>query len=75
MNSNKLNFTINSLYTQLNNTINCFCTLLNNCEECNKLFNMPYHYCCLKECREHEFCKNCNNGIYNENFKDRDRNL
>ena len=47
MNNNELNF-----------TINYFCTQLNNCEECSKLFNMPYRYCCLEECHEHEFCRN-----------------
>ena len=63
MNSNELNF-----------TIKYFCTQLNNCEECSKLFNMPYRYCCLEECHEHEFWRNCNNGIYNENFKNRNQN-
>ena len=60
MNNNELNF-----------TINYFCTQLNNCKECSKLFNMPYRYCCLEECHEHEFCRNCNNGIHNDNFKNR----
>lgn len=64
MNSNELHF-----------TINCFCTQLNNCEECNKLFNMPYRYCCLEECHEHEFCRNCNMEFIIKILKNRNKNL
>ena len=54
---------------KLNLAIECFCTQLNNCKSCGKSFKMPYSYCCLKECHEHEFCRNCNNGIYSKDFK------
>lgn len=27
------------------------------CEECMK--GAPYAFCCKRECREHEFCRNC----------------
>ena len=32
----------------------------NNCNECHKKFDFPHNYCCLIECGEHEFCRNCN---------------
>ena len=51
--------------------ISCLCNQLNNCNVCSEIFNMPYDICCLYECHEHEFCKNCNdNGFYHENFKE-----
>lgn len=28
------------------------------CNECMK--DAPYKYCCKLECREHEFCRECN---------------
>ena len=28
-----------------------------SCDECMK--NAPYHWCCELECRQHEFCKEC----------------
>ena len=34
------------------------------CKSCQKQYQMPHIYCCLEECGEHEFCKNCDKGIY-----------
>ena len=28
-----------------------------NCEEC--IPNSPHDWCCKRECREHEFCREC----------------
>ena len=33
------------------------CNKTISCDECMK--NAPYHYCCELECRQHEFCKEC----------------
>lgn len=30
-----------------------------DCEKCDAKFDFPYPYCCLDECREHEFCREC----------------
>lgn len=54
----------------LESAISCLCNQLNNCQECSELFNMPNSFCCLNECHEHEFCRNCEKGIYSDNFKD-----
>jgi len=29
------------------------------CAKCQKDHKMPYNFCCLPECGEHEFCRNC----------------
>lgn len=34
------------------------------CKICQKKHNMSYNWCCLYECREHEFCSGCNNKCY-----------
>lgn len=34
------------------------------CKSCQKQYEMPYEFCCLDECGEHEFCRNCNKGVY-----------
>lgn len=34
------------------------------CKECAQKYNFPFDYCCLAECGEHEFCRNCKCGIY-----------
>lgn len=40
------------------------------CRECAKKFNMPlWDICCLNECGQHEFCRNCEKGIYSNEFK------
>lgn len=41
-----------------------------DCYECQKEFDMKHYYCCLYECGEHEFCRNCRDGIYSKKFKD-----
>lgn len=30
-----------------------------DCVECQIKHGMPHYYCCLMECHEHEFCRNC----------------
>lgn len=30
------------------------------CKECQAEHDMPYDYCCLLECGQHEWCKYCN---------------
>lgn len=42
---------------------------MSSCKECGKQFHMPFDWCCLFECHEHEFCRNCDEGIYSEEFK------
>lgn len=37
-----------------------------SCKECSERYKMPYEQCCLYECGEHEFCRNCSKGIYKE---------
>ena len=37
-----------------------------DCTTCTVVHRMPYHFCCLYECGEHEFCRNCKGGIYYE---------
>jgi hypothetical protein len=32
---------------------------IGKCNKCQKEYSMPYIYCCLTECGEHEFCQNC----------------
>ena len=39
------------------------------CRECIERYDMPYPYCCLDECGEHEFCGDCGNGVYKQNLK------
>lgn len=39
-------------------------TLLNDCDICKEKYCMPRDSCCLHECGEHEFCRNCTHGIY-----------
>lgn len=39
-------------------------TLLNDCDICKEKYRMPHDFCCLHECGEHEFCRNCTHGIY-----------
>ena len=34
------------------------------CLECQIKHEMPYYFCCLDECGEHEFCKGCTSGVY-----------
>lgn len=34
------------------------------CLDCQQKYQMPHSYCCLDECGEHEFCRNCHEGIY-----------
>lgn len=43
---------------------------LSSCYTCKDEFDMSHHYCCLYECGEHEFCRNCRDGIYSQKFKD-----
>jgi hypothetical protein len=38
-----------------------------NCSACQAENEMPYKYCCLSECGEHEFCRGCGKGIYLKN--------
>lgn len=45
------------------------CEKMTSCKECNKKFNTPWSFCCLFVCHEYEFCRDCNEGIYGENFK------
>ena len=44
--------------------VECRNMKVKTCAECQKEFNMPEAYCCLDECGEHEFCRSCNHGIY-----------
>lgn len=37
-----------------------------DCEKCIVAYHMPYHFCCLYECGEHGYCRNCKGGIYYE---------
>ena len=39
-------------------------TLLNDCDICKEKYRMPHDFCCLYECGEHEFCRNCTHGIH-----------
>lgn len=39
---------------------------VHDCKKCVVAYHMPYHFCCLYECGEHEFCRNCKGGIYYE---------
>lgn len=32
--------------------------MYDNCQDCME--DAPYHFCCKKECGEHEFCRGCN---------------
>lgn len=34
------------------------------CVNCQITYKMPFKHCCLYECGEHEFCKNCDKGMY-----------
>jgi hypothetical protein len=41
------------------------CEIVNpNCKDCEVKYKMPHEYCCLEECGEHEFCKDCKSVIY-----------
>lgn len=33
-----------------------------DCKACNELYNFKYEFCCLFECNEHEFCRDCDRG-------------
>lgn len=46
-----------------------FCELSENCNICMNRYNMPYYFCCLEECGEHEFCGNCTHEIYSQEEK------
>lgn len=49
------------------NRITCFKTpATSDCDYCISMFHMPHGYCCLEECGEHEFCRNCNHGLYQQ---------
>mgnify|MGYP006980058451 FL=1 len=37
-----------------------------SCAECSAKYQIPYEQCCLYECGENEFCRNCDKGIYME---------
>ena len=54
------------------NRIACFKTpAAYDCDYCISMFHMPHGCCCLEECREHEFCRNCNwrgNGKLDEYY-------
>lgn len=41
-------------------------TGLNDCDICKEKYCMPHDFCCLHECGEHEFCRNCNHGLYQQ---------
>lgn len=45
------------------------CENIKDCEQCEKEF-LKYSYCCLFECGEHEYCRNCDCGIYGEKLKE-----
>jgi len=34
------------------------------CMLCQEKYKMPSKFCCLTECGEHEFCRNCTQGAY-----------
>lgn len=34
------------------------------CTACQFSNRMPFWYCCLEECGNHDFCKDCDKGIY-----------
>lgn len=52
------------------------CQGVKDCKECGVVYNMPYVYCCLDECGEHEFCRRCNHGIYeNDSSKMKEERL
>lgn len=51
-----------------------FCELFENCSICTDRYNMPYYFCCLEECGEHQWCKLCRErnepgGIYSDAYK------
>lgn len=37
---------------------------INDCSKCEEKYNFPHEFCCLQYCGEHDFCRNCNHGIY-----------
>lgn len=37
---------------------------IHDCKECSKKYQLPFGYCCLIECGQHEFCRGCKKGIY-----------
>lgn len=39
---------------------------LHDCEKCQEEYELPFSHCCLNGCGEHEFCRNCENGIYKQ---------
>ena len=61
---------INTVDTKLSCYVYCKYDELNSdnlgidCSRCHKKYNMKYNYCCLNECGEHEFCRGCYKGIY-----------
>ena len=38
-----------------------------DCDNCTKEFDFPYPHCCLDECNEHEYCRNCDKGVNKTN--------
>lgn len=40
-----------------------------DCERCSEEY-LRYSWCCLFECGQHEFCRNCDRGIYGEKLKE-----
>ena len=34
-------------------------TMVEECKDCQINYKMPFVFCCLYECGEHEFCRNC----------------
>lgn len=53
----------------MNEQTDILCKLSSTCAHCHTKFQMPYHYCCLHECGEHETCNSCKGGIYSYKFK------
>lgn len=46
-----------------------------DCETCSKDNRFPFDYCCLFECGEHEFCRNCRIITNNSSKKDNENNI
>lgn len=42
------------------------------CKKCHDKHSMPWDFCCLHGCGEHEFCRDCQHGIYDSNFESLD---
>lgn len=56
------------IYTMLERKMNMKCPYKEadstQCYACQDEKSMPYVYCCLVECGEHEFCRGCDKGVY-----------